>query len=155
MKPTFILDVDGVMTTGQFLYSSRGKSFKVFGPHDSDGLKLIRDLVNIVFITSDKRGFPISYKRIKKDMGYCLKLVSEEERYSYVREKYGFDNTIYMGDGIYDVSLIRACRVGIAPKNARPEAKEVADYVTQSNSAEGAVCDACLEIKKRLGEGKW
>ena len=39
MKPKyFILDVDGVMTTGQFMYSKNGKIFKVFGPHDSDGL---------------------------------------------------------------------------------------------------------------------
>ena len=34
----FLLDVDGVMTTGQFLYSKDGKDYKVFGPHDSDGL---------------------------------------------------------------------------------------------------------------------
>ena len=27
----FILDVDGVMTTGQFLYSEAGKQMKIFG----------------------------------------------------------------------------------------------------------------------------
>lgn len=62
MKLNFVLDVDGVMTTGQFLYSSDGKSHKVFGPHDADGLKLIKDKVNISFITADKRGFAISKK---------------------------------------------------------------------------------------------
>ena len=32
IKPKiFLLDVDGVMTNGQFLYSSKGKSFKIFG----------------------------------------------------------------------------------------------------------------------------
>ena len=35
-----ILDVDGVMTTGQFLYSESGKQMKVFGPDDNDGLGL-------------------------------------------------------------------------------------------------------------------
>ena len=32
----FILDVDGVMTTGQFFYSKDGKQMKVFGPDDND-----------------------------------------------------------------------------------------------------------------------
>ena len=35
MKPKFfLLDVDGVITSGQFLYSKRGKIYKVFGPDD-------------------------------------------------------------------------------------------------------------------------
>ena len=33
----FILDVDGVMTTGNFLYTSEGKAMKIFGPDDNDG----------------------------------------------------------------------------------------------------------------------
>jgi len=36
----FILDVDGVLTTGQFFYTSEGKTMKVFGPDDNDGLSL-------------------------------------------------------------------------------------------------------------------
>ena len=38
------------MTTGQFMYSKNGKIFKVFGPHDSDELKLIRNKIDISFI---------------------------------------------------------------------------------------------------------
>lgn len=152
-KINFILDVDGVLTTGQFLYSESGKAYKIFGPHDAEGLKLIKDNVNIVFISADKRGFPISKKRIE-DMGYELILVSEEDRYSFIKNKYGLQNTIYMGDGISDTLLIKDCKFGIAPANARPEARNVADFVTLSKSAEGAVCDACLEINKRLERGE-
>ena len=38
---TFVMDVDGVLSTGQFLYSSDGKAYKIFGPHDADGLKFV------------------------------------------------------------------------------------------------------------------
>jgi len=148
-KINFILDVDGVLTTGQFLYSESGKAYKIFGPHDAEGLNLIKDNINIVFISADKRGFLISKKRIE-DMGYELILVSEDERYSFIKENYGFENTIYMGDGLSDALLIKDCKFGIAPANARPEAKSVAGFVTLSKSAEGAVCDACLEIKRRF-----
>lgn len=154
MKLHFVLDVDGVMTTGQFLYSVEGKAFKIFGPHDADGLKLIKDAVTITFISADKRGFGISKKRISDDMGYTLEYVPEGERYNYVKEKFGFEKTIYMGDGLFDAALIKDCKFGIAPSNARPEAKAVADFVTASPGGNGAVCDACIEIQKRFLGGK-
>ena len=48
MSPkNLILDVDGVFTTGQFLYTKEGKFAKVFGPHDNDGLKLLKGKINI------------------------------------------------------------------------------------------------------------
>jgi len=152
-KLNLIIDVDGVMTTGQFLYSSKGKEYKIFGAHDSDGLKLIKDKINILFITADKRGFLISKKRIK-DMNHEIKLITEGRRYEFVKENFGFENTIYIGDGIFDAPLIRDCLFGIAPANARIEAKKWADYITPSKSAEGAVCDACIKINKVFFEGK-
>ena len=145
----FILDVDGVMTTGHFFYSQDGKEYKVFGSHDNDGLKLLNDRVNLQFITADKRGFPITKKRIVDDMGFELDLVSEHDRFEYIRKKYGFQNLIYMGDGYHDAKILKASMFGIAPKNARKEARVASDYVTESKSGEGAVMDACLEIIKR------
>ena len=41
---------------------------------------------------------------------------------------------------------------GIAPNNARKEARDSADYITESNSGEGAVLDACLEINRKYFE---
>ena len=93
---TFILDVDGVLTTGQFIYSEIGKLYKIFGAHDSDGLKLINKSIDIKFITADKRGFLISKRRIVDDMGYNLELVTETERYKYLIKTYQFDKLIYM-----------------------------------------------------------
>lgn len=147
MEMNLIIDVDGVMTTGQFLYSKKGKEYKIFGPHDVDGLKLIKDKINIVFISADKRGFLISRKRIT-DMGYKLEMVPEGDRYEWIKQRFGFENTIFIGDGVFDALIIRDCKFGIAPANARIEAKKWAKYITPSKSAEGAVCDACIKINK-------
>lgn len=150
MKLNFILDVDGVMTTGQFLYSKDGKSYKVFGPHDSDGLKLLMNLVNIRFVTADRRGFEISKRRIVDDLGFDLALVSEAERYQYIETNYGLKNSIYMGDGFHDAKIIKDCFFGIAPQSARIEARSAAKFVTPSKAGEGAVLDACLFIKEKF-----
>ncbi|MDP2654421.1 MAG: phosphatase [Candidatus Omnitrophota bacterium] len=152
-KLHFVLDVDGVLTTGQFLYSSDGKAYKVFGPHDADGLKMLRDKVNISFISADHRGFGISKKRAD-DMGYPIALVLEQDRHEYMRKTYGFENLIFMGDGIFDVPILKDCLFGIAPAGARKEARKAADFVTESGAGGGAVLDACQEILKRFFKPK-
>ena len=153
MVLNLIIDVDGVMTTGQFLYSKRGKEYKIFGAHDSDGLKLIKNKINVVFITADKRGFKISKRRVD-DIGYKIEISPEIDRYGWIKKRFGFENTIFIGDGIFDAPIIRDCKFGIAPANARIEAKRFADYVTPSKSGEGAVCDACIKINKVFFGGK-
>mgnify|MGYP001449945127 CR=1 FL=1 len=144
-----IIDVDGVMTTGQFIYSNAGKQFKIFGAHDSDGLKLLKNHFKITFITADKRGYRITKKRIVDDLEYDLKLISEEDRYEFCN-KIGFKKIIFIGDGIHDAKILKKCFFGIAPKNARIEAKNSASYITPSRSAEGAVLDAAKKILKIL-----
>jgi len=148
-KLNFILDVDGVLSTGQFLYSASGKAYKVFGPHDADGLALISERINILFISADRRGFPISKKRVG-DMGYGIELVSQHDRYDFIKERFGLERLIFMGDGIFDARLLKDCKFGIAPAGARPEALKAADYITASRAGEGAVCDACVEIAARF-----
>ena len=152
-KIKFVLDVDGVLSTGQFLYSVQGKVYKIFGPHDADGLKLLKQKVNVFFISADKRGFSISKKRVE-DMGYSIVLVPEDDRYQYIKRKFGFENLIYMGDGIFDVPILEMCRFGIAPANARKEAKKAADFVTESKAGEGAVLDAGLKILEHFFKRK-
>lgn len=144
----FVLDTDGVITDGKFYYTEHGKVMKVFGAHDHEGLKMVRDDLNIWFITGDKAGFSISENRVSH-MGFHLELVSEKERYDYL-EALGFGNTIYMADGYSDARALTECLLGIAPANARIEAREAAHFVTPSASAEGAVMDACLYIKRFL-----
>ena len=148
VKKTFLLDVDGVLTTGKFLYSIEGKLFKEFGPHDHDGLKLLRNLMNIKFITCDKLGFEISKKRVSDDMGFDLVHTSEDTKYHYISNNYSQDKLIYMGDGISDIEPAKYASYSIAPKNARREILEIVDFVTYSKSAEGAVFDACQQILK-------
>ena len=149
-RKVFILDVDGVMTTGQFLYSDKGKEYKIFGPHDNDGIKLLLGKMEVFFLTADKRGYSISKKRIVEDMHQELFLISESERLDYIEKTYGLSNVIYMGDGFFDAQILKLCSYGIAPQNARIEARESADFITPSKSGEGAVLDACLHILNKF-----
>ena len=66
-KPkVLILDVDGVMTTGQFFYTKEGKFGKIFGPDDHDALSLIKEFLEVRFITGDKKGSLYRKKELLK-----------------------------------------------------------------------------------------
>ena len=82
MITTLVTDVDGVFTDGSFLYSAEGKTYKTFGPHDSDGINLIREMgITVVAVTSDHRGFSITQRRMS-DIDVICYLITEKERLS-------------------------------------------------------------------------
>lgn len=59
----------------------------------------------------------------------------------YMLEAIGFsrEDAICCGDGFNDISMIRYGAVGVAMGNAKPEVKEVADYITGTNDEDGLV----------------
>ena len=57
---------------------------------------------------------------------------------------------IYIGDGYYDAQILKDVLFGIAPKNARIEAKKKANFITNSNSGEGAILDAAIKINRKF-----
>jgi len=148
----FILDVDGVFTDGTFYYSVDGKIMKKFGPEDNDALALLQGKLYIHVVSGDKRGFAITKKRIEEDMNLPLDLVSTFERAEWIRERFNPQETIYMGDGIFDPLVFRSVGYGIAPANAFFKTKEFAHHTTHARGGEGAVAEACLHILETFFE---
>lgn len=143
---SFILDVDGVITTGRFFYSNQGKQFKEFGPDDHDALKLISRFIHIEFISADKSGFEISKKRIVDDMGFKLTHVSTLSRLKWLSEKFNINELIYMGDSFKDIEIFKKVGYAISPQNADLSCKKYAHYVTQTSGGNRAVSEACFHI---------
>ena len=148
----FLIDVDGVMTNGQFTYTKEGKIMKNFGPDDHDGLSLLKKFIEIKFVTGDKSGFEITKKRIVDDMKFPLDLVSTVNRSQWISEHYNLSDVIYMGDGIFDHYVFEKIGYAIAPANADKIAKKYANYVTERNGGDRAVAEACLHILEKFFE---
>lgn len=147
----FVLDVDGVLTDGKFHYTAKGKVMKVFGPDDADALLLLKPHLNICFVTGDKKGFEITRKRVETDMEFPLHLVSTFERVKWLEDNgMNLEETVYMGDGIFDPMVFEKVAYGIAPANAFYFTKERASYVTPSRGGDSAVAEACLHIAEKF-----
>ena len=148
----FILDTDGVITTGQFFYTAEGKAMKVFGPDDNDALGLLKPYLETRFVTGDKKGYPISKKRISDDMKFKLDLVSTIHRVEWIKERYNLAEVIYMGDGIFDHYVMQRVGYSIAPANADKLTASQANYVTKRSGGDRAVAEACLHILEEFFE---
>ena len=112
------------MTTGQFIYTKNGKIAKIFGPDDHDALSLIKEFVEVRFVTGDKKGFEISKRRIVKDMKFRLDLVSTVKRVDWIERNYKLEETIYMGDGIMDIPVMKKVGYSISPFNGNDLTKK-------------------------------
>ena len=146
----FISDVDGCLNDGKIYWAADGqKPFKAFGNYDHDGVKLLKNHIKLIFISADKHGWDILKTRIVDHMKCELHYVPEKDRFKFV-ENYGFGKVAYMGDGVYDAKILSSAKLGIAPAQARIEARQSADFVTPSNGGEGAYLDAALHIMKLM-----
>lgn len=153
MKPkfkNFLIDVDGVLTDGQFHYNKDGKEYKIFGSDDHDGILLLKPYMNIVAMSGDRKGFEITKKRVAEDMKLPLHLVSTIERIQWIKDNFNSKETVYMGDGIFDAMVFANVGYAIAPANAFPLIKKHADYVTKARGGEGAVAEACWHLLKKF-----
>lgn len=161
-----VLDVDGVLTDGGYWYSAEGKEFKRFGPDDNDALGLLAPYMKVIAVSGDRRGFPITKKRVEEDMKLTLFQVSTFERVTWLAERYDLSEVAYMGDGIFDAMVFDKVGYAIAPANAFHATKKHADHVTTARGGEGAVAEACWHLletffKKpdsldlRIESGEW
>lgn len=146
----FIIDVDGVMTTGTFTYDKSGKISKEFGPDDHEALKILSKHIKIIFVSADKKGFEISKKRIVKDMKFSLFYTPSDKRYEWILRNYYKKKIIYMGDGIFDQFIMQKFYYSISTNNSYFKTKKNSKYITNSNSGNRAVAEACQHILKKF-----
>lgn len=149
----FVLDVDGTVTTGEMVYSKDGKLYKVFGADDWDMLGILSNFAKIHFISADRKGFPITQRRIEEECNYPLDLISGVPtlRWTQIQQKYPNNYVIFMGDGVCDWYAMKHANYSITTSEAMDHVKKHAKYVTQRTGGKRAVAEACLHLMDKFG----
>ena len=151
-----VLDVDGVLTSGQVFFGPDGKeSMKGFDIQDGFGIKLLQSVgVECAIITG---------RHSKMVLGRCDELgithvftgVSDKklallELQQRVPLNPAIDLAV-MGDDWPDLSIMQSAGLRIAPAQAHEAVRQAAHYVTQAKGGFGAVREACDLILKAQG----
>ena len=84
-------------------------------------------------------------------MGSAVKI----HDYRNFRDKYGLsdDEILYMGDDVPDIEVMRECGLPCCPKDAVPEVKSVAKYISYADGGRGCGRDVVEQVLK--AHGKW
>jgi 3-deoxy-D-manno-octulosonate 8-phosphate phosphatase (KDO 8-P phosphatase) len=151
-----LLDVDGVLTDGGLFYDASGGEGKTFSAQDSYGI--IRGIrAGLVFGIVTGRSSPIVLRRAS-ELGICHVWQGVNDKGALLPEilallRLEADEVLFMGDDMPDREIMLAAGVSVCPRNAAPEIKRIAKYVTRHTGGYGAVrevIDRVLRTRKLL-----
>lgn len=152
-----VLDVDGVLTSGQVFFGPDGKEMlKGFDIQDGHGIKLLQSVgIECAVITG---------RHSKMVLGRCDEL-GIQHVFSGVSDKKNaleellkrialtHENELaVMGDDWPDLAIMQRAGLRLAPAQAHREVRQIAHYVTSANGGNGAVrevCDLILKAQNR------
>ena len=153
---TFILYVDGVLTNGKILVTSKGKMLREMNTKDGFIIKYALDKGFKIFIISG--GTNKGVKERLKDLGIEEIFLGEhtkKDTYDKLIKKYNLkkNEIVYMGDDIPDIPVMKKIGVPCCPNDAVPDVKQISIYISKKNGGQGCVRDI-IEQTLRV-QNKW
>ena len=141
-----LLDVDGVLTPGNLLFSAQGETLKAFNTLDGHGLKMLQK-AGITPVVISGRDSDALRSRLQA-LGITHMQLGTEDKKPAAQKilqalALSWEQVAAMGDDWPDLPLLNYAAFGCAPPNAHLEVRAVADHVTDAKGGEGAVRELC------------
>lgn len=149
-----VLDVDGVLTDGQIVYSDSSEELKAFDCKDGAGLKywkraggLTAILTGRESVVVQRRAAELSVDVVRQNAKVKLPVFEE------ILAELGVapEEAAMIGDDLADLPVQRACGFSAAPSDAVAEVCEAVDYVCRRPGGHGAVREVIELILRRAG----
>lgn len=150
------LDIDGVLTDGQFTFAADGSEVKRLDFHDLDAVSAWRRAgLPVVFVTGEHG--PL-VDAIAARFGVEHVIPGSKDKLAAVQQvaaDFGvaLAEICFVGDSDRDAPAMAAVGLGLAPANATPGAKIAADRVLARPGGHGAVAEAVRLIETLNGHG--
>ncbi|MEJ2492990.1 MAG: HAD-IIIA family hydrolase [Ignavibacteriaceae bacterium] len=137
-----ITDNDGVLTDTGVYYSEKGEELKRFSIRDGMGVERLRKHCNIetIIMTGENSSSVKSRAEKLKIEEYYLGIKNKVDVLEEVKFKNLIteENIAFIGDDVNDLDIMKLVGLSAAPADAMSYAKEVADFVCQAKSGNGA-----------------
>ena len=79
-------------------------------------------------------------------MGIDVHLVSEQDRFDWMKKNCDLEKTAFVGDGLYDAAVMSVCAYSFAPSNALDLTKNASCYVTKLSGGDGVMFEVGMEL---------
>lgn len=151
-----VFDVDGVLSANVIPMSSEGEPLRTVNIKDGYSLHLAaKQGVLLGIITGGrteavrKRFTSLGFEDGNIYMGSSVKI----HDYHDFRDRHGLkdEEILYVGDDIPDLEVMRECGLPCCPKDAVPEVKAVARYISYAEGGYGCGRDIVEQVLKVQG----
>ncbi len=153
-----VLDVDGVLTSGDLLYGARGETLKAFNAKDGLGLILARTVGIKRAVLTGRRSDIVA--RRTGELHFDIVKMGRFDKAEALREILAEsdslpERTLYMGDDLIDMAAMEQVGLAVTVPEAPAVVREACGYVTTAAGGRGAVrevMDLLLMSRGMLGE---
>ncbi len=149
-------DVDGVLSADVIPLHPSGEPMRTVNIKDGYAIQLaVKKGLHIAIITGGRTD---AVRKRFAGLGVSdLYLGSAIKIHDYrdFRDKHGLadEEILYMGDDVPDMEVMRECGLPCCPKDAAPEVKAVACYISYAEGGYGCGRDVVEQVLK--AQGKW
>lgn len=141
-----VMDVDGVLTTGQLFIGSNGEAMKPFHTLDGHGIKMLQESGVATAIITARNDAAVQARADALGITHYFKGVHDKkEAFAQLCTQSGIapENCAFIGDDVIDLPVMVRCGLPVAVANAHPFVKQYAAYTTQHQGGFGAVRELC------------
>lgn len=151
-----VFDVDGVLSADVIPLHTSGEPMRTVNIKDGYAIQLaVKKGLHIAIITGGRT--EAVRKRFAGLGVQDLYLGSAVKIHDYrdFRDKHGLkdEEILYMGDDIPDMEVMQECGLPCCPKDAAPEVKSIARYISHAAGGYGCGRDVVEQVMK--AQGKW
>lgn len=150
-----LLDVDGVLTTGQVIYDDAGREIKVFNVKDGLGIRLLMEAGIRVGIVTGRSSMALKHRCDNLGIELLKDGVRDKAAaLASILEETGIpaENTAFVGDDLPDLPIMQRVGVPIAVGDAHDRVKQLAVWTTLAKGGCGAVREVSERILKVRGD---
>ena len=151
-----VFDVDGVLSANVIPMSPEGEPLRTVNIKDGYSLHIAAKLGVLLGIITGGKTEAVRKRflslGIAEENIYMASSVKIHDYYDFCDRNGLTDEVIlYVGDDIPDMEVMRACGLPCCPKDAAPEVKEIARYISHAEGGYGCGRDIVEQVLKVQG----
>lgn len=149
-----VMDVDGVLTRGNIIYTDQAEEVKIFSVKDGLGLRLLMDAGFKVGIVTGRQSKALQTRCANLGITIMFDgITQKEDTLPQIMHGTGLTLTqiAFAGDDLPDIRIMKQVGFSVAVADACDEVRAIATHTTAARGGEGAVREICELILKTQG----
>jgi 3-deoxy-D-manno-octulosonate 8-phosphate phosphatase (KDO 8-P phosphatase) len=149
-----LLDVDGVLTCGDIIYSDSGEQIKIFNVKDGVGIRLLKEAGLKVGIITGRKGQALHHRCVNLGIDLIFDGVRHKDKVIddiTARTGISKEAMAFVGDDLPDLPVMKRVGLAVAVSDAHEIIRQMAHITTRAPGGKGAVREISETILKAQG----